>query len=156
LTVESLVDVTDDTGLAALQAGDIAVGYIEALGCVDCTPLRRRRRLAGSNESDHKREHGVRRRRLAPSSAILYKTSDDEAEGEEERLGFVGPYFTMGNALHVVVDVEAGHNDRLGLEVDGATRLYGGLAVLNPVGENEVFHLITEKASVQGTFGSPP
>jgi hypothetical protein len=28
--------------------------------------------------------------------------------------------------------------------------------VLNPVGENEVFHLSTDKASVQGTFKSPP
>src|SRR6056297_74821 len=86
LSVEGGLEVAGNTALATMQAGNIAVGYIEATGCVDCTPARRRRRLAGSNESDHKGKGGAQRRRLAPSSAILYKTSDDEAEGEEERL----------------------------------------------------------------------
>jgi hypothetical protein len=98
------------------------------------------------------------KRRLSQSSSFLYTTiasSLEDQEGEnKDYTAFVGPYFTMPNPLHLVGNADASQNDHLALVVDGTSRLYGDLTVLNAEGETDVFHISATSASVGGMYES--
>lgn len=145
--------MTGPTALAFMSAGNIAVGFIEAAGCVICLRFRRRgRRLAMADEEESFMPPTLReRRRLNPSSAFMYTTTNASPSGDEDRTEFVGPYFTMVNPLHLVGNADAAHNKHLALVVDGGSRLHGELTVLNAAeGDEDVFHVSATEASVQG------
>lgn len=116
------------------------MGYIEAFGCFECSPFRRRNRRLHALSEEELYPEGLVEKASARSSAFMYSAI---GHGAEDDFGLDVPYWRMLNPLHILADFEDGSTsvNKSALVVDGESRFYGSVTIISEDAEGDNSHL---------------